>query len=72
MVVAIREDDAFDPTCSGRQRVTGHRRKGAVERAVAFLQPVSVEAVEARPFKRIRRPFEAFAGRSGVGIRHRP
>ena len=62
MVVAMREDDAFDLTCSGRQSVTDHRREGAIERAVAFLQPVSVEPVEARPLKRLRRALETFVG----------
>lgn len=58
MVVAMREDDAFDPTRSGRQRITDRRGRSAVERAVAFLQPVSVEPVEARSFKRLRCSLE--------------
>ena len=54
------EDEAFDASGTRRQRVADHRRGDAVEHAVAVPQPLSVEPVKARSFKRLCRALEPF------------
>src|SRR6266436_1015510 len=68
----MREDKAFDPSCTGRQRVADHRRRDVLERAIALLQPPSEEAMETWPLKRLRRAPETFVGGPDARVWHRP
>jgi hypothetical protein len=72
MVVAMGEDETFAPSCTRGQRVTTQSRGDTIERTVAFLQPLSVELVGARPPKGLRRAQEAFVGAVSAHIWRRP
>ena len=72
MIVAMREDEAFDPLGARGEGVTDQRRGDPFERAVALFQPLSAQPVVAGPFRRFGRAFETFVGMVGAHTRRRP